>query len=163
MVSGALEANSLSGIQMVSPSWANKYLDCWFHFSHLQSNKQSVISILGLLLVSKQLGAQSPRKPLVTHYVIIVWNPAASTKHRCSGKTKCFKVCQWPPERFQWGLGNVVSFKSKNTIPTLWRCCSTEGTQQLPFILGGKVRKPWDENLASRIENALWVGLPGGQ
>lgn len=56
----------LSGIQMVSAETAE------FNCNHLQSNKQSVISILGLLLVSKQLGAQSPRKPLVAHYVIIV-------------------------------------------------------------------------------------------
>lgn len=73
MVSGALEADSVS----LGYRWFlhHEQINIWtaeFNCNHLQSNKQSVISILGLLLVSKQLGAQSPRKPLVAHYVIIV-------------------------------------------------------------------------------------------
>lgn len=68
MVSGALEAHTLS----LGYRWFlhHEQISIWtaeFNFNHLQSNKQSVISILGLLLVSKQLGAQSPRNTLCHH------------------------------------------------------------------------------------------------
>lgn len=86
-----------------------------------------------LLMIWRQLGPQSPRKPLVTHYAVMAWNLAASRRSPSSTRHMCRPVLGLPVNMIQrrlwwkccdWTLWHQLSllrkaeYEPKNTIPT---------------------------------------------
>ncbi len=89
-------------------------------------------------MISRQLAPQSPRKQLVTHYVVKDWNPAAHARSPCSRKhtsedCQWFRgvlgesaVDRWDPNPAPWHQLNSPWLEEeecclwlKNTIPTV--------------------------------------------
>ncbi len=61
-------------------------------------------------MISRQLGPQSPSKPLVTHYATMDWNLAVPARSPCSRRqcTGPSEVCQWTSKWFREGLGECA-------------------------------------------------------
>ncbi len=85
-----------------------------------------------LSMISRQLGALSPRKQLVTHYAVKDWNPAAHARSPCSRKHMYRPV---------WSLPMDIWMIQRRTG---WKCCcqirpksSSLASTQLAMFGGG--------------------------
>ncbi len=121
---------------------------------------------------------QSPRKQLVTHYVVKDWNPAAPATSPCSRKHMS-EVCKFSSlastQLAVFGGGGMLpmtpitpSPPSNMEVETLcFGGGSAKGTGQLHRIKvtmdGTMYRQGQGIEASQGIENGLWMGIPAWQ